>query len=341
MVAQYRAALQIDARPLRFGKFRPRRYLTMRHFGRMLLAGIVITLLACCGKPPPSPEYIFREGLRTSGVTDFPCDRPLLDRHISDLGHFEQETVRTFAKAVTADEIRLHSEHAHAYITKDFHVVEDSRTDSVRVILIKLGKVFKRQYPSYDLKVFLIRPKDGRGLANAFCSGTYLYVTTDLYEMTDSKEELAFVLGHEIGHLVNGHISDHIRRNQLSSDLLGKQWGNIGAGLYKQLTPSFGHAQELACDMSACYLSHKAGYDPQAGVTFFQKLYANDKSPALARFLSTHPHSTHRIACLRGYLQEARTRARRKYPSSKPGKGQTENSMSPAIKTLNDENHNS
>ncbi|HEX8238809.1 MAG TPA: M48 family metalloprotease [Allosphingosinicella sp.] len=118
---------------------------------------------------------------------------------------------------------------------------------------------------------------------NAFAvPGGYLYITRQLVGLANDEAELAFVLGHEAGHIAARHSSERKRASILSQLLavgLGAVTGSSELGtLAGQVTQgvvlSYSRKQELeADDFGVRYLA-AAGYDPTASVSLLDSLGA-------------------------------------------------------------------
>ena len=154
-------------------------------------------------------------------------------------------------------------------------------------------------------------------MVNAFAlPGGFVYVTRGIMALAENEAELAGILAHEIGHGTARHsaqrYSQAVAANlgltvfSIGAQVLGLpgQLGDVaaqGAGLYLM---AYSRDQELEADMLAVrYMSH-VGYDPNALVTFFEKLEAHstlesrmtgrndaDRNDAMA----THPRTSERI----------------------------------------------
>lgn len=151
---------------------------------------------------------------------------------------------------------------------------------------------------------------------NAFATpGGYLYVYTGLLLAADNEAELAGVLAHEAGHVVGRHSARAMVNAyglQAVTDMaLGENPGTLAqvaaqlAGGGIQL--AHGRGEELEADEFGAKYSSAAGYDPRGLITFFAKLQGEQgETPALLKWLSTHPANEDRIAHLRQVIARDR-----------------------------------
>lgn len=161
--------------------------------------------------------------------------------------------------------------------------------------------------------------------ANAFAlPGGKVGVYTGLLQLATSDDELATVIGHEIGHVIGRHGAERVSEATVMSGL-----GELGAMLAQNYTnnPQALQAYKLAYGVvgnAAVILPHsrraeteadrmgiiyaaRAGYDPRAAITFWQKMLAQ-KGPGggglLEKWMSTHPPGEDRIAALQALMPE-------------------------------------
>jgi len=143
---------------------------------------------------------------------------------------------------------------------------------------------------------------------NAFAlPGGFLYVNRGLLEAADNEAEVAGVLAHEIAHVTARHGIEQASKGQLLNIasipliFLGGLGGFIVqqvAGLAVPLTfLKFSRGAEKEADRLGAQYMWAAGYDPNALITFFEKLQAKKKKEpgTLAKIFSTHPMTGDRI----------------------------------------------
>ncbi|HET8535152.1 MAG TPA: M48 family metalloprotease [Sphingomicrobium sp.] len=166
---------------------------------------------------------------------------------------------------------------------------------------------------------------------NAFSvPGGYIYVTRQLLTLMDDEAELAFVLGHEAGHVAAGHAQQRERAEnqavwqQLPWILLGGIFGgNIGSAVAQRglltatlQTLKFSREQEYQADTLGMKYMIAAGYDPSGAAEILAALTRNSALQAriqgsdnrkLPEWASTHPLSQNRM---QRELAEARSTGR-------------------------------
>jgi len=140
---------------------------------------------------------------------------------------------------------------------------------------------------------------------NAFCMPggkiAFYYGILDQLKLTD--DEVAMVMGHEMAHALREHARERMGKTmatrgaiELGAAIFGL--GDIGrsvAGMGGQLlTLRFGREDESEADLVGLELAARAGYDPRAGVSLWNKMAAANKG-APPEFMSTHPSGPTRI----------------------------------------------
>jgi len=161
-----------------------------------------------------------------------------------------------------------------------------------------------------DAKVpFTIKVIDSDEI-NAFAlPGGFFYVNSGLILAADEEAELAGVMAHEIAHVAARHAMQQMTRAQYAQMatiplIFVGSWGiyeaaSIAMNLALPLTfMKFSRNFESEADYLGVQYMYKTGYDPQAFVTFFEKVEAkNQKQPGtLARAFACHQPNAERIA---------------------------------------------
>jgi Zn-dependent protease with chaperone function len=144
--------------------------------------------------------------------------------------------------------------------------------------------------------------------------GGFLYVTRPLLEMCRfDEDEVACVVGHEMGHVVHGHAMERVTSQLITSAAtraaripggLLAQWV-IGKGI-DLFHSAYSQDRELEADEFGARLAAAAGYDPRGAIRALERLRAaevNDGLP-LAEYFASHPPLDVRIERLRGLIQD-------------------------------------
>lgn len=174
--------------------------------------------------------------------------------------------------------------------------------------------------------------------ANAFAlPGGKIGVHTGLLDVAVTPGQLAAVLGHEVGHVLDRHSNARVSQQsiaqtgmQLGSVLLGadtpqKQglMAALGLGVEYGLLMPYGRDQESDADQIGLELMARAGFDPNESVRLWENMARAAGGAAPPEFMSTHPSSTTRIARLQASIpnvmplyQQAQAAGRR--PNCRP-----------------------
>ena len=177
--------------------------------------------------------------------------------------------------------------------------------------LVRLRAISKRIIPftyewnprarSWSWEVNLIGSKE----LNAFCmpGGKIAFYFGILQQLQLNDDEVAMIMGHEAAHALREHARERMGKTAATrigasalSALLGL--GNTGDTLLNMgsqlLTLKFSREDESEADLIGIELAARAGYDPGAGVTLWQKMAEASKG-APPQFMSTHPSGPTRI----------------------------------------------
>jgi len=142
---------------------------------------------------------------------------------------------------------------------------------------------------------------------NAYCMpGGRIMVYSGLIETLDlSDAELATVIAHEVAHALREHTRERVSRayaQQLvlsgAAAVTGVSEGTANiANMIGEVTFQlpFSREQESEADQIGLELMARAGYDPRAALTLWNKMSAASNSGGQPKFLSTHPAPKDRI----------------------------------------------
>lgn len=139
-------------------------------------------------------------------------------------------------------------------------------------------------------------------------------VTTGLLALVRNDDQLATVLGHEVGHVVAQHAAERYSNSAATSMVLSGVQGVAGdyaqaagaiGGLGAQLGVllPFSRRDELEADRLGVDYLQRAGYRPSQAVALWRLMAAQQQGQgSVPQFASTHPSDTTRIAALEQYI---------------------------------------
>ena len=136
---------------------------------------------------------------------------------------------------------------------------------------------------------------------NAFAlPGGFVFVTDALLRLcADDREAAAFVVAHEMGHVLCRHARDRFMADVVF-DVVGRRLPAAGQVVREMLTKGYSRDQELEADGKAVRLMRAAGFDPDGGARVLERLAQHAVEQAgLAEYFSTHPKLDQRIRALR------------------------------------------
>lgn len=183
------------------------------------------------------------------------------------------------------------------------------RLRAIATRLIPFATPWNSRARSWKWEVNLIGSKQ----INAFCmpGGKIAFFTGILDQLKLTDDEVAMVMGHEMAHALREHARARMAKSagtgavlSLGAQMLG--WGQVGdlaarAGT-QLITLKFSRSDETEADLVGLELAARAGYDPKASVSLWQKMAAASKNQGSLSFLSTHPSGPDRITKLEANL---------------------------------------
>lgn len=143
---------------------------------------------------------------------------------------------------------------------------------------------------------------------NAFAlPGGQVYITEALYRQLETEGQLAGVLGHEIGHVIERHGNKRMAKQSLFQGLASA--GGVASGstqgartaqrIAQMVSMKYGREDELESDRWGVKLTAMAGYDPQAMIGVMKILERASKGQAPPEMMSTHPKPANRVAYIK------------------------------------------
>ena len=187
-------------------------------------------------------------------------------------------------------------------LDRDAAAVE--RVKRIASRLIPATGALRPDAPGWKWEMHVLSSKE----VNAWCMpGGKIAVYTGLIDQVKpTDDELAAVMGHEIGHALREHGRERASEQavqQVGVQVLGALTGvNVDlAQTIADVTISLPHSrtQETEADRIGVELAARAGYDPRAAVSLWQKMDKLAGGSQPPQFLSTHPSNASRIADVR------------------------------------------
>lgn len=157
---------------------------------------------------------------------------------------------------------------------------------------------------------------------NAFAlPGKKIGIYTGLLHVADDQDQLAAVIGHEIGHVLAEHSNARMSTNLVTSaglqvvealiagrtspGIQEQAMGLLGLGAQYGILMPYSRGQEWEADIIGLEIMAEAGFRPEASVTLWENM-AEAAGSNPPEFLSTHPSPQRRMAELQAKIPEAR-----------------------------------
>jgi len=184
--------------------------------------------------------------------------------------------------------------------------ISNSPDDIKRInrVAERIVAVLDRQELSYYFYI-IDEDEKGKSQVNAFSlPGGYSYIYRGLLDILDNDDQLAFILAHEVGHIVSRH---HMKRLQaamgynlltiasVASKASAKFTNGLSFALAQVLT-AYSREDEFTADELAVKYCKLAGFDSTMGIEVLEKLYKESKKTIRPlSYFRTHPYPAQRI----------------------------------------------
>ena len=201
----------------------------------------------------------------------------------------------------TDTEIRMGKAYA-TQLAKNVKFVNDP------VVVEYVNRIAQNLVKNSDAKVpFTIKVIDSDEVNAMALPGGFMFVNSGLILTADDEAEMAGVIAHEIAHVAAHHaVREQTRMNyaQLGTIPLIFIGGWTGYGIYEAAQIGipltflqFSRGFEAQADFLGVQYMYRAGYDPQAFVTIFEKLENLEKTKPhlISKAFSSHPQTPDRI----------------------------------------------
>ncbi|MDO4440890.1 MAG: M48 family metallopeptidase [Moraxella sp.] len=187
----------------------------------------------------------------------------------------------------------------------DTNAAQVARLRRIANNLIAHTNVYRADAQGWQWEVHTIASND----INAYVmpGGKIVFYTGIIDRLNLTDAEIAAIMGHEMAHALREHTREKMSRSVATSGVLSIASAALGlssgqqelAGLASQLGLNLPHSrtQEAEADKIGLELMARAGYNPNAAVSLWQKMQSAGGS-STPQFLSTHPSSSNRIAAM-------------------------------------------
>ncbi len=180
--------------------------------------------------------------------------------------------------------------------------------ERVEMVGRKISAVSDRQEILYEFSV--LKDKELNALS---LPGGFVYINSGLAEKIND-DELAFVLGHEAGHVAAKHAVKKIQANMAFGLILNVAMASAGsensqmAGsaanasgqIYNLVSLGYSREDEHLADKLGAKYAYKAGYSPYAAISALEKIKQNEgRGPKVLEYLRSHPYIDDRIKTLK------------------------------------------
>lgn len=145
---------------------------------------------------------------------------------------------------------------------------------------------------------------------NAFAlPGGQIFITQALFSKLTSEDQLAGILGHEIGHVLGRHSAERIAETEFWQTIsqgasVGADAGELVAGIGQNVLLGNGRDDELESDELGVKFMMDAGYNPYEMIEVMKILKAAAGPNRLPEFKSTHPDPDNRIEKIKEAIEK-------------------------------------
>lgn len=193
-------------------------------------------------------------------------------------------------------------------LNRDQELLE--RVQAIAQRIIPQTGVFRRDAPGWNWEVNIIDSNE----LNAFVmpGGKIMFYSGLIKRLQLNDAEIAIVMGHEIAHALREHSREQVSQAIAAQTALGLGTAIFGLsqnaatlaniGYEALLATHFSRTDEAEADRIGLELAARAGYNPRAAITFWQKMMNAKSGEQPPEFLSTHPADSTRVQQIESLL---------------------------------------
>lgn len=230
----------------------------------------------------------------------------------------------TFADMAGADSATLNAQSAQSFAQLTQEARAKNQLDTSSSTYQRINTVFQRLKPyadqlnqtgqRFDWKLAVLKSDT----VNAYVApgGKVVFYTGIVNKLNLTNDEIAAVMGHEMTHALEEHSKSKIGAQALTNLAIGigtsyaganiGEAGNAAISLGSQIGIGLPYSRNLEsrADYGGLMLMAKAGFNPNAAITLWEKMNRLDGA-GKGSFLSTHPSNSQRIGDMRKNLPAA------------------------------------
>jgi predicted Zn-dependent protease len=260
---------------------------------------------------PPKLRRLLRASVGTSLTLALLMSHGVIAREGVDVGKSSVFTQWGSAEQVEKSaqqqyvQLRQQASSKHALAPDSYPQLKRLRAIAQRII--PFSYAWNPRAREWNWEVNLI----GSSQINAFCmpGGKIAFYTGILEKLKLTDDEVAIVMGHEMAHALREHARERMGKSAVTQGA-ARVGGAVVAGVFgvdprltdmaarggaNLLSLEFSRENESEADLVGLELAARAGFDPRAGISLWQKMSAANKG-APPQWLSTHPAGKNRIA---------------------------------------------
>jgi len=221
--------------------------------------------------------------------------------------------------AVSSEEVNAGAEKAYAQMMAeaqkknalDRDAAQVARVKAIVTRLIPQTAAFRDDAPKWPWEAHVVSVGD----VNAWCMphGKMAVYSGLIQKLSLTDDELAAVMGHEIAHALREHSREQVSQQAITQTGIGIAGALFGVGQLGQgvanavadvtLFKPKSRGMETEADRIGVELAARAGYDPHAAISLWQKMEKLGGSQP-PQWLSTHPSNETRLADLQQYAEK-------------------------------------
>lgn len=250
-----------------------------------------LSFIGCSQHPQPKEKKI---------INDFSC----IEEEATGFGFglasdLENQLLGQLGKPITLKEEITDGDSLLSNVKKEHKIITTGAEIQVLYkVLWKLKNGIKSP-KGFDYKIYYLQSDE----LNSFTCGGKIFFTSGMYKFCKNEDEIACIIGHEIGHNELGHIRDNLSRIKTM-----EEFGDIGLislTLGKMLITPFNQKNEVASDFYGLDLAFAAGYDACQNIKLWKRMQESEGTQTMIdSFMSTHPCSGARANCSSNHLEK-------------------------------------